>query len=78
MLACSASSRFISKPKQLKFGSDISKLIFERIGKLADAIVVTLGPKGRNVMMRQDYGPPIVTKNDVTVAKAMESRQRLF
>jgi chaperonin GroEL len=72
MLARSSFSRLISKPKQLKFGSDISKLVLEGIDKLADAVVVTLGPKGRNVMIRQDYGPPKVTKDGVTVAKAIE------
>ena len=69
---CSRFARGISKPKELKFGADISKLILEGVEKLSRAVVATLGPKGRNVMIDQEYGAPKVTKDGVTVAKAIE------
>ena len=45
--------------------------------KLADAVAVTMGPKGRNVVIEQSYGPPKVTKDGVTVAKAVELEDRM-
>ena len=45
--------------------------------KLADAVAVTMGPKGRNVVIEQSYGPPKVTKDGVTVAKAIELQDRI-
>ncbi|OHT00431.1 Hydrogenosomal chaperonin HSP60 [Tritrichomonas foetus] len=70
--AVSKFSRAIAHPKELKFGSDITKLLLEGVDKLADAVVATLGPKGRNVMIEQPYGAPKVTKDGVSVAKAIE------
>jgi len=46
------------------------------VDKLADAVQVTLGPKGRNVALEQSYGPPKITKDGVTVAKHMEFKDR--
>lgn len=70
--AISQFKRGISRPKELKFGAEISRLLLEGIDKLADAVVATLGPKGRNVMIEQSYGAPKVTKDGVTVAKSIE------
>ncbi|KAK8834068.1 chaperonin [Tritrichomonas musculus] len=70
--AISQFKRGISRPKELKFGADISRLLLEGVDKLADAVVATLGPKGRNVMIEQSYGAPKVTKDGVTVAKSIE------
>lgn len=70
--AVSKFKRSISRPKELKFGAEISRLLLEGIDKLADAVVATLGPKGRNVMIEQSYGAPKVTKDGVTVAKSIE------
>jgi chaperonin GroEL len=64
--------RFISKPKELKFGPEITSLILEGVEKLSTAVVATLGPKGRNVMIDHEFGGPKVTKDGVTVAKEIE------
>ncbi|CAK0853117.1 unnamed protein product [Prorocentrum cordatum] len=45
--------------------------------RLADAVAVTLGPKGRNVVIEQSFGAPKVTKDGVTVAKAIEFRDKV-
>ncbi len=45
--------------------------------RLADAVQVTLGPKGRNVVIEQAYGAPKVTKDGVTVAKAIEFKNKM-
>lgn len=55
-----------------KFGSDIRKAMIAGVNKLADAVVVTLGPKGRNVCMEKSFGGPLVTKDGVSVAKEIE------
>ncbi len=47
------------------------------VNKLADAVEVTLGPKGRNVVIDQTYGAPKITKDGVTVARAIEFSDRL-
>ena len=64
--------RQLSRPKDLKFGTEITRLLLEGIDKLSDAVVATLGPKGRNVMIEQSYGAPKVTKDGVSVAKSIE------
>ena len=74
--SCARFSRGISKPKELKFGSDISKLILEGVEKLARAVICTLGPKGRNVVIDKKFGAPQVTKDGVTVAKEIELEDR--
>jgi chaperonin GroEL len=53
----------------IKFGSDARKRMLKGIIKLADAVAVTLGPKGRNVAMEKSFGSPVVTKDGVSVAK---------
>lgn len=72
MLSVPRFVRNLSRPKDLKFGAEITQLLLEGIDKLADAVVATLGPKGRNVMIEQPYGAPKVTKDGVTVAKSIE------
>ncbi len=54
--------------KDLKFGRDARAEILKGCEKLADAVEVTLGPKGRNVVIEQSYGAPKITKDGVTVA----------
>lgn len=56
----------------LKLGSDIHKKLLIGVNKLADAVVVTLGPKGRNVCLDKAFGAPLVTKDGVSVAKEIE------
>jgi len=58
--------------KDLKFGLDARALLLQGVNKLADAVCVTMGPKGRNVLIEQSFGGPKITKDGVTVAKAVE------
>ena len=58
--------------KQLCFGEDARKSILKGVEKLANAVVITLGPKGRNVVLDKKFGSPTITKDGVTVAKEIE------
>jgi chaperonin GroEL len=58
--------------KQLKFNEDARRSIMEGVKQLADAVRVTLGPKGRNVVLEKKFGAPTITKDGVTVAKEIE------
>ncbi len=58
--------------KQLKFREDARNRILKGVSKLSKAVKVTLGPKGRNVAIDKSWGAPTVTKDGVTVAKAIE------
>jgi chaperonin GroEL len=58
--------------KDIKFGRDARAEILKGCEKLADAVEVTLGPKGRNVVIEQSFGAPKITKDGVTVAQAIE------
>ena len=58
--------------KQLKFDSDARAAIKVGVDVLADAVKVTLGPRGRNVIIEKSFGSPLVTKDGVTVAKEIE------
>jgi len=55
-----------------KYGSDIRKALLSGVNQLADAVVVTLGPRGRNVCMEKAFGGPLITKDGVSVAKEIE------
>ena len=58
--------------KVLKYDEDARKSILKGVNTLADAVKITLGPKGRNVILDRSYGAPTVTKDGVTVAKEIE------
>ncbi|MBI4026560.1 MAG: chaperonin GroEL, partial [Verrucomicrobia bacterium] len=58
--------------KQLVFSEDARQRLLRGVQKLAHAVVVTLGPKGRNVVLDKKFGSPTVTKDGVTVAKEIE------
>ena len=58
--------------KILKYDEDARKSILKGVNTLADAVKITLGPKGRNVILDRSYGAPTVTKDGVTVAKEIE------
>jgi chaperonin GroEL len=58
--------------KQLEFGSDARTAIQRGVAKLAKAVKVTLGPKGRNAVLDRKFGSPTITKDGVTVAKEIE------
>merc|ERR1719162_1369050 len=62
--------------KEIRHGSEARALMLEGCNRLADAVAVTMGPKGRNVVIEQSYGPPKVTKDGVTVAKAIEFKDK--
>ena len=58
--------------KVIKFGEDARKSLLEGVNKLADTVKVTLGPKGRNVVLDRSYGAPLITNDGVTIAKDIE------
>ena len=58
--------------KQLSFGEEARQKILKGVEKLSDAVVVTLGPKGRNVVLDKKFDSPTITKDGVTVAKEIE------
>ncbi|MHC4738409.1 MAG: chaperonin GroEL [Planctomycetota bacterium] len=58
--------------KKISFGTDARTSIREGVKKLADAVKITLGPCGRNVVLEKSFGSPTVTKDGVTVAKEIE------
>ena len=62
--------------KQLMFNEDARRKIQEGINVVANAVKVTLGPKGRNVILDQEYGQPHITKDGVSVAKEIELKDR--
>ena len=62
--------------KQLLFNEDARRKIQEGINVVANAVKVTLGPKGRNVILDQEYGQPHITKDGVSVAKEIELKDR--
>jgi chaperonin GroEL len=62
--------------KIVKFGSDAREKVLEGVNVLADAVTVTLGPKGRNVVIEKSFGAPNITKDGVTVAKEIELEDR--
>src|SRR5271157_2132716 len=59
-------------PKSIKFKEDARQKILKGVRTLASAVKVTLGPKGRNVVLDKKYGTPQITKDGVTVAKEIE------
>ena len=58
--------------KQLKFGDDARKALEKGLNTLADTVKITLGPKGRNVVLDKKYGAPAITNDGVTIAKEIE------
>ena len=62
--------------KEIKFGTEARALMLEGADMLADAVSVTLGPRGRNVVLDKTFGSPKITKDGVTVAKDIEFANR--
>ena len=58
--------------KEIKFGEDARKSLLEGVNKLANTVKVTLGPKGRNVVLDKEFGSPLITNDGVTIAKEIE------
>ncbi|KDP33373.1 hypothetical protein JCGZ_12922 [Jatropha curcas] len=63
--------------KDIKFGVEARALMLRGVEELADAVKVTMGPKGRNVVIEQSFGAPKVTKDGVTVAKSIEFKDKV-
>ena len=63
--------------KKIVYGEDCRQAILSGVNKLADTVRITLGPKGRNVVLEKKFGGPTVTKDGVTVAKEIELEDRL-
>src|SRR5256712_12624000 len=63
--------------KQIVHGEDSRQAILRGVNVLADAVKITLGPKGRNVVLDKKFGSPLITKDGVTVAKEIELKDPL-
>jgi chaperonin GroEL len=63
-------------PKELKFREEARSAMLQGVDTLANAVRVTLGPKGRNVVLGKKFGPPVITKDGVTVAKEIELKDK--
>ena len=62
--------------KELKFREEARSAMLQGVNTLANAVRVTLGPKGRNVVLAKKYGSPVITKDGVTVAKEIELKDK--
>ncbi|MFL2099510.1 chaperonin GroEL [Desemzia sp. FAM 24101] len=62
--------------KDIKFSEDARAALLRGVDKLADTVKVTLGPKGRNVVLDKSYGSPLITNDGVTIAKEIELEDR--
>ena len=58
--------------KDIRYGEEARKALLEGVNKLADTVKVTLGPKGRNVVLDKSFGAPLITNDGVTIAKEIE------
>ena len=58
--------------KEIKFSSDARAAMVRGVDILADTVKVTLGPKGRNVVLEKSFGSPLITNDGVTIAKEIE------
>jgi chaperonin GroEL len=63
--------------KQITYGDESRQAILRGVNRLADAVKVTLGPKGRNVVLDKKFGSPVITKDGVTVAKEIDLKEPL-
>jgi chaperonin GroEL len=62
--------------KELKYSEDARRALEIGVNKVADTVRITLGPKGRNVVLDKKYGPPIITNDGVTIAKEIDLEDR--
>ncbi|HOR29749.1 MAG TPA: TCP-1/cpn60 chaperonin family protein, partial [Candidatus Syntrophosphaera thermopropionivorans] len=58
--------------KQMMYGHEARTALKKGVDQLADAVKITLGPKGRNVVLDKQFGSPIITNDGVTIAKEIE------
>jgi hypothetical protein len=73
---CSRQLAMRTYAKDVKFGPEVRALMLQGVDILADAVAVTMGPKGRNVILEQSWGSPKITKDGVTVAKGIELKDK--
>ncbi len=64
--------------KQIAYGEDARKALMKGIDQLADTVKITLGPKGRNVVLDKKFGAPLITNDGVTIAKEIELEDPFF
>src|SRR5437588_10189459 len=69
--------RLRNMAKQIVHGEDSRQAILRGVNVLADSVKITLGPKGRNVVIEKSFGSPLITKDGVTVAKEIELKNPL-
>ena len=62
--------------KDVRFGDEVRQKMTNGVNILANAVKVTLGPKGRNVVLERSYGAPTITKDGVSVAKEIELKDK--
>jgi len=62
--------------KDVRFGDDVRQKMVRGVNTLADAVKVTLGPKGKNVVLERSFGAPTITKDGVSVAKEIELQDK--
>src|SRR5271157_2191969 len=62
--------------KDVRFGENVRNKMMTGVNVLANAVKITLGPKGRNVVLERSYGAPTITKDGVSVAKEIELKDR--
>ena len=60
--------------KEIKYGIEARKALEEGVNKLANTVRVTIGPKGRNVVLDKSYGAPLITNDGVTIADRKSTR----
>ncbi|GJM82350.1 hypothetical protein HMSSN139_48460 [Paenibacillus sp. HMSSN-139] len=63
--------------KEIKFSEDARHAMLRGVDALANAVKVTLGPKGRNVVLEKKFGSPLITNDGVTIAKEIELENAL-
>src|SRR6187455_2292693 len=66
----------MATPKEVRFSDDARARMLKGVNVLADAVKVTLGPKGRNVVLDRSFGAPTITKDGVSVAKEIELKDK--
>ena len=62
--------------KELKYNDDARNALLDGVNKLADTVKITLGPKGRNVVLDKKFGSPVITNDGVSIAREIELEDR--
>lgn len=75
-MTCSRHLALRTYAKDVRFGPEVRAMMLQGVDILADAVAVTMGPKGRNVILEQSWGSPKITKDGVTVAKGIELKDK--